>query len=249
MWFVTYTTPPIFTCFSIPLLKMRLDKLISNSTAFTRSQAKIVIKKGKVKVEGEVIKNPAQHVNEDSLVEYMGVSIKKPQLRYIMFNKPENVVCANKDEQHATVFDSLFLPRIDTLHIAGRLDIDTTGLVLITDDGQWLHQITSPKHQHKKTYLVNLDEPITENQIRILENGVQLKDEKNRCQPAELEKITDTQIKLIITEGKYHQVKRMMAAVGNHVVKLHREKIANIRLDSALQEGQWRELTENEIKL
>ncbi len=228
---------------------MRLDKLLSNSTAFTRSQAKILIRKGKVAVEGETMTNPAQHISEDALVEYMGVSIKKPQPRYIMFNKPAGVVCANKDEEHTTIFDSLFLPRIDTLHVAGRLDIDTTGLVLITDDGQWLHRITSPKHQHKKTYLIDLDTPVTEKQIRILENGVQLKDEKNRCQPADLEQLTETQLRLTITEGKYHQVKRMMAAVGNHVVKLHREQIANIKLDKTLDEGQWRELTESEVSL
>ena len=240
------THPPLFLDF---LLKMRLDKLISSSTAFTRSQAKIVINKGKVAVDGEVIKNPAQHISEDAQVEYMGVSIKKPQLRYIMFNKPAGVVCANKDEQHATIFDSLFLSRIETLHVAGRLDIDTTGLVILTDDGQWLHRITSPKHKHQKIYLVDLGTPMTEKQIRILENGVQLKDEKNRCQPAVLEKINDKQIRLIITEGKYHQVKRMMAAVGNHVVKLHREKIAQIELDSHLKEGEWRELSQDEISL
>lgn len=226
---------------------MRLDKLISNSTAFTRSQAKIVIRQGKVTVDGDRIKNPAQHINGDSHVEYMGVSINKPQPQYIMFNKPTGVVCANKDEQHATVFDSLFLPRIETLHIAGRLDIDTTGLVLITDDGQWLHRITSPKHEHKKTYMVYLDTAITDKQIQVLENGVQLKDEKNRCKPAIIEKITDSQVRLEITEGKYHQVKRMMAAVGNHVVKLHREKISNISLDPDLAEGQWRELLDKEI--
>ena len=125
---------------------MRLDKLFSQSTSFTRSQAKIHIKRGKVKVDGTVISNPAQHISEDANVEYMGVSISKPQLRYIMLNKPKGVVCANKDKDHPTVFDSLFVPRIDSLHVAGRLDIDTTGLVLLTDDGQWLHRITSPKH-------------------------------------------------------------------------------------------------------
>lgn len=228
---------------------MRLDKLISNSTAFTRSQAKIAIRGGKVTVDGKVIKNTAQQVNDDSNVEYMGVSVKKPQPRYIMFNKPTGVVCANKDENHQTVFDSLFLPRIKTLHIAGRLDIDTTGLVIITDDGQWLHRITSPKHQHKKTYLIDLDTPITDKQIRILQEGVQLKDEKKRSQPAIVEKITDSQIRMSITEGKYHQVKRMMAAVGNHVVKLHREQIANIKLDDSLNEGEWRELTAEEVDL
>ena len=228
---------------------MRLDKLLSNSTAFTRSQAKVLIKKGKVKVDGETITNPAQHISEDANIEYMGVAIKKPQLRYIMFNKPVGVVCANKDKDHLTVFDSLFLPRMDTLHVAGRLDIDTTGLVLITDDGQWLHRITSPKHQHEKVYIVDLDSSITEKQIRILTEGVQLKDEKKRSLPAKIETLTELQIRMTITEGKYHQVKRMMAAVENHVVKLHREQIGNIKLDESLKEGEWRELSESEVCL
>ena len=228
---------------------MRLDKLISNSTSFTRSQAKFAIRGGKVKIDGVVAKNAAQQVTEESNVEYMGVAVNKAQPRYIMFNKSIGVVCANKDKDHATVFDSLFLPRQDTLHVAGRLDLDTTGLVLITDDGQWLHRITSPKHNHKKVYLVELDSPITENQIRILNDGVQLKKEKKRSLPAEIEIIEDQKIRMTISEGKYHQVKRMLAAVGNHVVTLHREKIAHIELDESLAEGQWRELTETEIRL
>jgi 16S rRNA pseudouridine516 synthase len=228
---------------------MRLDKLISNSTTFTRSQARIAIRGGKVKIDGVIFKNAAQQVTEESNVEYMGVAINKPQPRYIMVNKPTGVVCANKDKDHVTIFDSLFLPRLDTLHVAGRLDIDTTGLVIITDDGQWLHQITSPKHDYKKVYLVDLDSPITEKQIRILEEGVQLKKEKKRSLPAKIEIIEDQIIKITISEGKYHQVKRMMAAVGNHVVKLHRESIASIKLDESLEEGQWRELTEAEINL
>ncbi len=232
---------------------MRLDKLISNSTSFTRSQAKFAIRGGKVKIDGVVIKNAAQQVTEESNVEYMGVAVNKVQPRYIMFNKPTGVVCANKDKDHATVFDALFLPRQDTLHVAGRLDLDTTGLVLITDDGQWLHRITSPKHNHKKVYLVELDSPITENQIRILKEGVQLKKEKKRSLPAEIEilsdKKKDQKIRMTISEGKYHQVKRMLAAVGNHVVTLHREKIAHIELDESLAKGQWRDLTEAEIRL
>ncbi len=228
---------------------MRLDKLFSQSTSFTRSQAKIHIKRGKVKVDGDVISNPAQHIADNANVEYMGVSVTKPQLRYIMLNKPVGVVCANKDKDHPTVFDSLFVPRIDTLHVAGRLDIDTTGLVLLTDDGQWLHQVTSPKHDHKKTYLVDLDSEITEKQIRILSEGVQLKAEKERCKPALIEILDKQKIRLSISEGKYHQVKRMMAAVGNHVVKLHREKIADIILDDDLAEGSWRDLSALEIKL
>ncbi len=228
---------------------MRLDKLLSNSTAFTRSLAKVAIKKGKVKVDGETIKNPAQHIAEDALVEYMGVSIKKPKPQYIMFHKPAGVVCANTDSDHQTVFDSLFLPRMETLHIAGRLDIDTTGLLLITDDGQWSHRITSPKHNHTKSYLIDLDTSITDKQVRILSEGVQLKAEDKRCLPAKIEILSELKVRMTITEGKYHQVKRMMAAVGNHVVKLHRQQIGNIKLDESLEEGEWRELTADEIDL
>jgi len=226
---------------------MRLDKLLSQATAFTRSQAKMAIKKGQVTVADKVVTNPAVHIDDTHPIAYMGVLIKKPVSRYIMLHKPQGTVCANKDEQHATVFDQLFLPRLDTLHVAGRLDIDTTGLVLITDDGQWLHRITSPRYAHQKVYQVALADSLSDKQIQTLQKGVQLKDEKNRCSPAEVETLGDKLIRLTITEGKYHQVKRMLAAVGNHVEKLHREAIAGIRLDGDLAEGEWRELTQDEI--
>ena len=230
-------------------MTIRLDKLIASATVFTRSQAKAAIRKGKVTVNGETLTKSSQHIDEDAHVEYMGVTVTRPQLRYLMFNKPAGMVCANSDEQHPTVFDKLFLPRMDVLHVAGRLDIDTTGLVLITDDGQWQHRITSPKHAHQKVYRVDLDREITEKQIRVLETGVQLKDEEKRCQPAQVEKISRQKIRLTIQEGKYHQVKRMLAAVGNHVTRLHREQIAHIKLDPELEEGQWRGLTDSEIAL
>ena len=228
---------------------MRLDKLIASSTAFSRAQAKGIIRGGKITVDGKVAKSGALKLADDAVVEYMGVPIKKPEPQFIMLNKPAGVVCANVDEDHETVFDKLFLPRIESLHIAGRLDIDTTGLVLITDDGQWSHKITSPKHQHEKTYLIDLDSEITEKQIRILSEGVQLKSEEKRSLPAKIEVINDQQIKMTITEGKYHQVKRMMAAVGNHVTKLHRESIGKIQLDAHLKSGEWRKLSEDEIDL
>lgn len=228
---------------------MRLDKLIAQSTAFSRAQAKGIIRGGKITVDGKTARSGALKLADDAIVEYMGVPIKKPEPQFIMFNKPAGVVCANIDEDHETVFDKLFLPRMDTLHIAGRLDIDTTGLVLITDDGQWSHRITSPKHQHEKTYIIDLDTEITEKQFRILTEGVQLKDEKKRSLPAKIETITELQIMMTITEGKYHQVKRMMAAVGNHVVKLHRHQIGKIALDENLKPGEWRKLTEEEIDL
>lgn len=228
---------------------MRLDKLIAQSTAFSRAQAKGIIRSGKITVNGEAAKSGSLKLDADAVVEYMGVLIKKPEPQYIMFNKPAGVVCANVDEDHETVFDKLFLPRIETLHIAGRLDIDTTGLVLITDDGQWSHKITSPKHQHEKTYLIDLDTPITDKQIRILSEGVQLKNEEKRSLPAKIEVVSEQQIKMTITEGKYHQVKRMMAAVGNHVEQLHRHRIGKIVLDEKLKPGEWRKLSEDEVDL
>jgi len=228
---------------------MRLDKLIAQSTSFSRAQAKGIIRSGKITVNGEIAKSGALKLEDDAIVEYMGVLIKKPAPQYIMFNKPAGVVCANVDEEHETVFDKLFLPRIETLHIAGRLDIDTTGLVLITDDGQWSHKITSPKYQHEKTYLIDLVSPITDKQIRILSEGVQLKNEDKRSLPAKVEVISEQQITMTITEGKYHQVKRMMAAVGNHVETLHRQQIGKIVLDDDLNPGEWRKLTEVEINL
>jgi len=228
---------------------MRLDKLIASSTAFSRAQAKGIIRGGKITVNGKIAKSGSLKLDDDAVVEYMGVAITKPEPQYIMFHKPAGVVCANVDEDHETVFDKLFLPRMDTLHIAGRLDIDTTGLLLITDDGQWSHKITSPKHEHEKTYLVDLDSPISEKQIRILREGVQLKNETKRSLPAKIEVLEDQKVTITISEGKYHQVKRMFAAVGNHVVKLHRKQIGKIILDAELAPGEWRKLSLDEINL
>ena len=138
-------------------------------------------------------------------------------------------------------------PVAHKLHAAGRLDIDTTGLVLMTDDGQWSHRITSPRHHCEKTYLVELENPLEEGVAEQFAKGVQLHNEKDLTKPAVLEVITPTEVRLTISEGRYHQVKRMFAAVGNHVVGLHRERIGDITLDASLEPGEYRPLTEDEI--
>ncbi|WP_049097636.1 16S rRNA pseudouridine(516) synthase RsuA, partial [Klebsiella michiganensis] len=132
-------------------------------------------------------------------------------------------------------------------HAAGRLDIDTTGLVLMTDDGQWSHRITSPRHHCEKTYLVTLENPLDESTAEQFAKGVQLHNEKDLTKPAVLEVVTPTEVRLTISEGRYHQVKRMFAAVGNHVVGLHRERIGDIALDASLAPGEYRPLTAEEI--
>ncbi|MGL5359962.1 MAG: pseudouridine synthase, partial [Shewanella sp.] len=129
----------------------------------------------------------------------------------------------------------------------GRLDADTTGLVLITSDGQWSHRITSPKKECVKRYLVDLAEPVDSSVTALFAAGVQLRGEEGLTKPAILEILSPLRVRLSITEGKYHQVKRMFAAVGNHVVGLHRERIGQIELDAALALGEWRYLTAAEI--
>ncbi len=151
------------------------------------------------------------------------------------------------DPDHPTVLYFLDEPVAWKLHAAGRLDIDTTGLVLMTDDGQWSHRITSPRHHCEKTYLVTLESPVADDTAEQFAKGVQLHNEKDLTKPAVLEVITPTQVRLTISEGRYHQVKRMFAAVGNHVVELHRERIGGITLDADLAPGEYRPLTEEEI--
>ena len=228
---------------------MRLDKLISNATVFTRTQTGKLIRKGNFTVNGVIVKKAAHKIEPDDQVEYLGIEINKPKARYIMMHKPKDVVCATKDGEHQTVLGLLFISQRESLHIAGRLDIDTTGLVLITDDGQWSHRITSPKHKQAKVYRVSLAEDITDTSIESLKNGLLLKGEEKPTLPAGVEKIDDRTILLTLSEGKYHQVKRMLASVGNHVSDLHRLQIGKIKLDDSLKEGEWRELSEDEINL
>lgn len=133
------------------------------------------------------------------------------------------------------------------LHAAGRLDIDTTGLVLMTDDGQWSHRITSPKHHCEKTYLVTLEHPVAEDTAEQFAVGVQLHNEATLTKPAQLEVIEPQLVRLTISEGRYHQVKRMFGAVGNRVAALHRERIGAIVMDEDLAPGEYRPLTEEEI--
>jgi 16S rRNA pseudouridine516 synthase len=129
----------------------------------------------------------------------------------------------------------------------GRLDIDATGLVLITDDGDWSHRVTSPRHKVPKSYRVTLENPLSEEAAASLRAGVALRNEPRRCAPAELERLADNVWRVTITEGKYHQVKRMFAAVGNRVLALHRERIGNVALDPELAPGEHRPLTADEI--
>ncbi len=227
---------------------MRLDKFICESTELTRSMAKKAMKQGEVTCDGAVIKDASFKVAKDSQVTLYGEPISVIGERYIMLNKPVDTICSTVDEVYPSVLNLLYIDKVDSLHIAGRLDADTTGLVLITSDGQWSHNITSPRKLCPKTYLVQLADPIEESLVEQFAQGVELRGEDGGLtKPAQLEIIDPQQVRLTITEGKYHQVKRMFAAVGNKVVGLHRERVGNISLDTELEPGEWRYLSEAEV--
>jgi 16S rRNA pseudouridine516 synthase len=225
----------------------RLDKFISHLAEIPRTKAKAAIKRKCVTVNDEVIRSFDYQVKPEDVVMFKGEQLVDLGKRYYILNKPEDYVCANSDEMHATVFELLNEPKLSELHIAGRLDIDTTGLVLITNDGDWSHRATSPRHQKFKTYLVETETEITDQEIAQLEEGVMLHGEKAPTLPAKVEKIAGFSLKLSIQEGKYHQVKRMLAAVGNSVAALHREQVSDICLGEDLAPGEYRALTEDEI--
>ena len=227
----------------------RLDKFISHLAEIPRTQARASIKRKEVSVNGEVITSHNFQLAQQDEVLHQGTPLVFLGKRYYMLNKPVGYVCANSDELHKTVFDLLDEPNMSDFHVAGRLDIDTTGLVIITNDGDWSHKITSPKSNKFKTYLVETQEPITDEALEQLRTGVMLHNEKDLTRPAIAERLANYGLRLSISEGKYHQVKRMLYAVDNKVVELHREQIAGITLDESLASGDYRLLTAQEIKL
>ena len=227
---------------------MRLDKFLSQNSDSSRSLIQQAIKAGRVSVNDVVAKKGDQKLVGKEIVRLDGNIVEPFKTRYLMLHKPLGYVCANSDSDYPTVVDLIRMPRWQELQIVGRLDIDTTGLVLLTDDGQWNHRITSPRHECDKIYRVTTANPISDETAALFAAGVQLHGEKAPTRPAQLEFISSHEARLKIHEGKYHQIKRMFAAAGNLVVALHRESIGNIQLDPALAPGEYRALTADEIK-
>ncbi|MEK7840567.1 MAG: pseudouridine synthase, partial [Pseudomonadota bacterium] len=188
---------------------MRLDRFLCHATGRTRTQAQRLIRAGDVRVDGEMVTDPGRHVADDARVEIDRqpveqpkpqaggpspaalVLIQAPKPRYYMLHKPAGVVSATRDREHTTVIDLIDVPRPERLHVAGRLDADATGLVLISDDGEWSHRVMSPRHDCPKTYRLILAEPLGDQAVKHLERGVFLQNEKQRCRPAVLERLTD----------------------------------------------------------
>ncbi|MCI9199156.1 MAG: rRNA pseudouridine synthase [Lachnospiraceae bacterium] len=225
---------------------LRLDKFLCDVKVGSRSQVKEYLKKGMVKVNGEVVKRPEFKVDEKKDgISFQGKEILYKRYVYYMLNKPKGVVSATRDACR-TVTDLLKDTGYDDLFPVGRLDKDTEGLLLMTNDGNLAHNLLSPKKHVEKKYYVELERTLGEEDRKALETGVDIGEERLTF-PAKVEQITETSIFLIITEGKYHQVKRMMQAVENEVVYLKRVAMGGIFLDENLPQGAYRELTEDEM--
>ncbi|MFT5722629.1 MAG: 16S rRNA pseudouridine516 synthase [Motiliproteus sp.] len=224
---------------------MRLDKFILKSTALGRAEARASIEAGSVLVNAEPVTDASIQVHENNVITLEGQRLQPRPSRYLMIHKPLDTVCSNVDEAYPSVLSAIGLDRTYDLHIAGRLDADTTGLVLVTDDGRWSYNIITPQKRCQKVYRVSLRDAITATQMIKLTQGVRLQGEASLTLPAHIAVIHPKQVLLTITEGRYHQVKRMFSAVGNRVTALHRQQIGQLHLDIALAD--WRYLTRDEV--
>lgn len=235
-------------CNSLASAPMRLDKYIATHSEASRSLAKMAIKSGRVTINGVATKDQGTKVKTTDEVAVNGSVIDVSGEVYLVMNKGAGIICATQDEEQDTVLDFLDGYTHKELHIAGRLDKDTTGLVLITSDGQWSHRVTSPNYECEKVYLLETVIAIQETYIEEFANGVMLKDETKPTKPAKLEILSEKSARLTLTEGKYHQVKRMFGAMGNRVTKLHREQVGGVNIEG-VKEGEFRELSPEEVEL
>ncbi|MBN1083128.1 pseudouridine synthase [Pseudomonas sp. PA-7-1E] len=227
---------------------MRVDRFLSNLPQFNRKQVRLLLVERRVTVEGVAVSDPHHDVREFSQVCVDGEILQagKPA-RYFMLHKPQGCVSATSDPQHSTVLDLLDEPDKAELHIAGRLDFNTTGLMLITNDGQWSRRLTQPQTKLPKVYQVQTEQDIGPQYAVTFAAGVYFAFEDLTTQPAELELLGPRTARLSIIEGRYHQVKRMFGHFDNKVIGLHRERMGPLVLDASLAPGQYRPLTDEEI--
>ena len=227
----------------------RIDKIISEQTHYTRTEIKKLISQKKVYANDELVKKPENKYDENSVsIKISGQEIEIRQFVYLLLNKPKGYISATEDRNMATVLDlvpSVYQHR--NLFPAGRLDKDTTGLMIITDDGDFAHNILSPKKHVKKEYMVVIDIPITDEMIRGFNEGVKLID--GNCKPSKLEKVDKFIGKVTLVEGRYHQIKRMFGCYGAKVLELKRICMGNFYLPDDLKDGECREFTTDELKM
>ncbi|MBF0746081.1 rRNA pseudouridine synthase [Gemella sp. 19428wG2_WT2a] len=231
---------------------MRLDKFISNNSKYSRSEVKKFIKKG-ILINGKLIKDAKYDVNLDNdMVIFEGIEFKHIENIYIMLNKPQGYVSATRDARDKTVLDLLSdEDKIKNIFPVGRLDKDTEGLIFLTNDGHLSHKLISPQKNIFKKYYVEVDGELNEEEVKLFESGVII-DKDYMCKPAILEIIEAKKMKssayIQISEGKFHQIKKMMKVVGMNVIYLKRLSIGKLKLDDNLKLGEYRYLNDEEVK-
>lgn len=229
----------------------RLDRLISDLCQINRKTVRLILAQKRVYVDGVLATDIAQLVDQFSHVVMDDEVLQANQAHYIMLNKPVGVVCATKDKKHKTVIDLLTEQYeqeiLDNLHIVGRLDLNTSGLVLLTNDSRWSERLTSPKHKVSKCYQVTLANALTPDYIEAFAKGMYFPYENITTKPATLLIVSQCEAQVMLTEGRYHQIKRMFGRFRNPVVALHRHSIGKIKLDKLLKEGESRVLNAWEI--
>ena len=228
-------------------MKARLDKILADSGLGTRSSVRDLIKSGKVFINGVREKDPGKKADTDSdEITVGGRSITFREKVYYMLNKPMGVITATEDKKERTVLELIEDEKRRDLFPVGRLDKDTVGLLIITNDGQLSHRLLAPGKHVEKKYLVRVDGEITDEISGSLEAGVDIGDDKPTA-PAVIKLISGSEAYITITEGRFHQIKRMFEAFGLHVTYLKRVSMGGLELDESLAEGEWRYLTEEEI--
>ena len=227
-----------------------LEKILFSQGFGTRRYCSDLVYAGLVKLQDKVVDDPEERIATEGLVlNVEGKDWEYHEKAYLAFNKPPNYECSHKTTHHPSVYSLLPAPFVERgLQCVGRLDYDTTGLLLISDDGQFIHKMTTPKKNIGKVYEITTPDPITQDQINHLIKGVILDDDPKPCYATDCKQLSENILAMTIVEGRYHQVKRMMAAVGNHVAKLHRVEIGAYVMPADLAEGQWRWLYPDDLK-
>ena len=231
---------------------MRLDKYLSDMGAGTRSELKKEIRRSGVTVDGKVIKDPGFSIDASSYVVFRGSVIAYEEFVYYMLNKPAGIISASDDDRESTVVDLIGEPKRRDLFPVGRLDRDTEGLLLITNDGALAHRLLSPKHHVDKVYYARVSGILEDSDIELFRDGLVLTDGLE-CLPAELKVLSvseddyTSEAEITIREGKFHQVKRMFSSIGAEVVYLKRLSMGPLVLDPGLEPGAYRRLTEEEM--
>lgn len=229
--------------------RARLDRFVSKKTGISRRDVRLLVAQGRLLVDGKkacAINQPVEqftHVTLDQQV------LQSQTPAYVMLNKPKGVVSATSDTRHSTVIDLLHREDREQLHIVGRLDFNSSGLMLLTNDGRWSRQLTMPECKVNKVYRVALKKPLTNDYIDTFAEGMYFSYEGITTRPAGLTILSDYVAEVSLTEGRYHQIKRMFGRFRNPVVELHRVSIGGIYLDESLQPGASRELTPEEVQI